>query len=327
MEDEIQIADGVAPEQYLSIPVNKSQLHVEEILQSPKSTQPMNFRFNGDPPQVLAVDTGSVGQRGCSSSGPSKPPGWFLVLQETRMTWVELFQMRSVWGNGNFGGNFIGLGSYGESVFCTENLVVLKGTWVAKNLKCCIFNIYSHQGRQQKRELWGIIRHLIIRCEEKCLIFYDSNAGTRISERRGTVFCPLTASDFNYFIYEVGLVDIPMGEDVLGEWIVRIIAHFCYKKLRLTMSNFFQAFSILHGGPGFDEVLKFLKPHICEWKNSNRAQNVVGRKVAVDRLGIIDQMVVDGEGSAAIMAERRDLLQRVVDFDRLTNRHHAKGES
>ena len=90
---------------------------------------------------------------------------------------------------------------------------------MAKNLHCCLVNVYAPQGRQQKREFWSAIRQLIQRCAENCIVFGDFNAVTNVNERRGTVFCPLIASDFNAFIYEAGLVDIPMGEGVLREWI------------------------------------------------------------------------------------------------------------
>ena len=149
----------------------------------------------------------------------------FLGLQETRMTRVELFKIRSLWGNGNFdfacstargaSGGILSVWDpsifHKQTMFCTEHMVVVEGTWVVKNLKCCIINVYARQDRHKKRELWGLIRLVLSRSVDKCMIFGDFNAVRNDTERHGTQFCPIIASDFNEFIYEAGLVDIPMG--------------------------------------------------------------------------------------------------------------------
>ncbi|KAL4579684.1 hypothetical protein LXL04_015841 [Taraxacum kok-saghyz] len=182
------------------------------------------------------------------------------------------------------------------------------------------------------------------------MLFGDFKAVRNDNERHGTRFCPLIASDFNEFIYEAGLVDIPMGGkrytrvdsycgkmsrldrflvseqlfDVFPELqcivLMRRWSNHCPLLLQELNIDYgptsFKLFSSCMEITGFDDVVKKACIDFIPILGT-RSQNVVNRQEAVDRLVVIDREVDDGEGSEVVMAERRELLEKVADIDRL----------
>ncbi|PWA67904.1 RNA-directed DNA polymerase, eukaryota, Reverse transcriptase zinc-binding domain protein [Artemisia annua] len=63
--------------------------------------------------------------------------------------------------------------------------------------------------------------------------------------------------------------------------------------------------------------LKFVKSKIKLWYAQKRSDQMGQRKVLESRLGEIDQMIDDGQGSDDIMSERRDLLHKAMELDRI----------
>ncbi|KAL4570718.1 hypothetical protein LXL04_026379 [Taraxacum kok-saghyz] len=78
----------------------------------------------------------------------------FLSLQETRMTQVDLFKVRNLWGNQNF--QFASSGARGRSgvwdpmafqggnIVSTDNFLVVKGRWVRSDCECYMVNVYCN---------------------------------------------------------------------------------------------------------------------------------------------------------------------------------------
>nr|KAJ0210828.1 hypothetical protein LSAT_V11C400171530 [Lactuca sativa] len=101
----------------------------------------------------------------------------FLGLQETRMTQLDLFKVRSMWGNCSFHyafstarGRSKGILSIWDpnifkknSIVCSSNVVIVRGFWVPFNMECCMVNVYAPQDIIEKRLLWNYISSFITR--------------------------------------------------------------------------------------------------------------------------------------------------------------------
>ena len=143
----------------------------------------------------------------------------FLGLQETRMTRVDLFQVRGVWGNQNF--DFISSCARGrsggilsvwdptlsqtESFVCTDNFIIVKGRWTNLDLQCFMVNVYSPQSIQVKKRLWDELREFILHHPRSYILFRDFNVVRNAEKRSGSVFCHLSATHFTDFIFMAGL--------------------------------------------------------------------------------------------------------------------------
>ncbi|PWA83892.1 RNA-directed DNA polymerase, eukaryota, Reverse transcriptase zinc-binding domain protein [Artemisia annua] len=118
----------------------------------------------------------------------------FLGIQETKMTKLELFRLKSMWGNFKFDyacsmarGRLGGLISMWDSnvfmksnIWCGDNYVIVKGKWKNSIEDYYLINVYGPQHQPAKANLWNFLR-----------------SGD--------------AAIFNSFIQDVGLLDLPMG--------------------------------------------------------------------------------------------------------------------
>ncbi|XP_023738902.1 uncharacterized protein LOC111886893 [Lactuca sativa] len=97
-----------------------------------------------------------------------------------------------------------------ESIHCHENLVIVEGTWIRTNIKCIMFNVYAPQDARKKRELWQYLISYMSKVNGAFIVFGNFNVVRSFNERCGSLFCASQATDFNQFIYEAYLFDIPM---------------------------------------------------------------------------------------------------------------------
>ena len=96
----------------------------------------------------------------------------FLGLQESKMTRLELFLLKTMWGNFNFDyacsmarGRSIGLISMWdpnifkkENIWCDESFIIVKGHWKNSVGDCYMINIYGPQDTSAKISLWNKIQ-------------------------------------------------------------------------------------------------------------------------------------------------------------------------
>lgn len=130
----------------------------------------------------------------------------FLGLQETRMTKVGLFKIKSMWGTASLillqvvlvGGQFaFSLGPQcvvKRQVFCTHNAIVVEGTWVSLNFSCFMVNVHTPQDLASKCYLWAYLLGSINQNDGMCVLFRDFNVVREPLERFGSFFCPIAAS-------------------------------------------------------------------------------------------------------------------------------------
>ncbi|KAL4569231.1 hypothetical protein LXL04_024866 [Taraxacum kok-saghyz] len=144
--------------------------------------------------------------------------------EETRMTKVELFKIRSMWGNNNFdfacstARLYSGILSVWdntmfvrEAILCTDNAVIVEGRWVRKNIRCTMINVYAPEDNGKKKELWAFLLLTMRRVGGMCILMGDFNVVRTAAERLGSVFCATSAEAFNDFVYSAGVADIPLG--------------------------------------------------------------------------------------------------------------------
>ena len=91
----------------------------------------------------------------------------FLAIQESRVSNVNMFELRSLWGNFSF--DFAVSSSRGMSggllslwdpaafikkrIVCMENVIIVEGEWVYDKLSCFMVNNYAPQQDVKKRHL------------------------------------------------------------------------------------------------------------------------------------------------------------------------------
>nr|GEZ31716.1 hypothetical protein [Tanacetum cinerariifolium] len=132
------------------------------------------------------------------------------------------------------------------------------------DMNCTMINVYAPQDINQKRVLWNHLASIV--------------TGT-------------SAEDFNGFIDDNELIDVPMGGKKFT------------KEERYDYGPYsFKIFNSWIEMEGFHELM--------------RSDQMMQRKMLDSRLGEIDRMIDDGHGSNDIMSERRALLQKLL-ADRL----------
>ncbi|XP_023758756.1 uncharacterized protein LOC111907189 [Lactuca sativa] len=107
-----------------------------------------------------------------------------------------------------------------STVHCTDNVVIVGGVWFPFSFPYYMVNIYAPQGVWEKFDLWQYLKDFKRRNGGNYMFFGDFNVVREGTERMGSVLCPITTSDFNDFIDDMGLIDVPM----IGKRFTRIDA-------------------------------------------------------------------------------------------------------
>ncbi|KAL6508840.1 hypothetical protein OROHE_021399 [Orobanche hederae] len=155
----------------------------------------------------------------CVSNGVS-----FLGLQETKLTKLDLFMIRAIWGTKSF--EFASSSARGRSggllciwdpcmfaksrSYSTDNYVVVEGSWLPLKSPLMFINVYPPQDGDLKIALWSRLFSIIGRWNGPCVVFGDFNVVRDEGERFGSVFNSLDATFFNDFIMEADLIDPPL---------------------------------------------------------------------------------------------------------------------
>ncbi|GKE12159.1 RNA-directed DNA polymerase, eukaryota, reverse transcriptase zinc-binding domain protein, partial [Tanacetum coccineum] len=149
----------------------------------------------------------------------------FLSLQETKMEQVNLFCIKSCWGNFDF--DFIvspWVGNSGDilcvwdpNMFCKEHYTVsdyfiaVMGKWVPNGKNFLIISVYAPQELSEKKMLWQYLNHMIDRRKGDVIVMGDFNEVRSPDERFGSIFNTHGAAAFNNFISLGGLMEVPTG--------------------------------------------------------------------------------------------------------------------
>ncbi|GJR10771.1 RNA-directed DNA polymerase, eukaryota [Tanacetum coccineum] len=149
----------------------------------------------------------------------------FLALQETKMENMELFCVKTCWGNmafdyvhsesvGNSGGI---LCVWDPNAFCKSSVtmsdyfIMVRGVWRQNGKDFLIIVVYAPHDIKEKMMLWDYLTREISRWKGEVVVMGDFNEVRNRSDRFGSVFNVQGANVFNSFISSAGLVLVSLG--------------------------------------------------------------------------------------------------------------------
>ncbi|GJS77475.1 RNA-directed DNA polymerase, eukaryota, reverse transcriptase zinc-binding domain protein [Tanacetum coccineum] len=138
----------------------------------------------------------------------------FLGIQESKMTRLELFRIKSMWGNYAFdyacsmarglSGGLISIWDPNmfskNSIWCDDSFIIIKGNWKNVVGDCFMVNIYGPQDHVSKLALWNRLTDFMHHHNGSYIMFGDMNAVRNAQERFGTTLNSIEADHFNSFI-------------------------------------------------------------------------------------------------------------------------------
>ncbi|XP_071689276.1 uncharacterized protein [Rutidosis leptorrhynchoides] len=148
-----------------------------------------------------------------------------LGLQETKSEQTQDNIIESFWGNPDF--KFVQKDSVGASggiitiwdcnnftfdhTIEGEFFLAICGSWVGYDAKIAFINVYGPHSSSKKLRLWSELSSLVNSLTIPFIIFGDFNEVRKASERMNCEFNQQWATNFNNFINNFGLIDIPLG--------------------------------------------------------------------------------------------------------------------
>ncbi|XP_071727949.1 uncharacterized protein [Rutidosis leptorrhynchoides] len=141
------------------------------------------------------------------------------------MSRLQMFRLKSLWGNVNFdyavslargfSGGIISLwdcNSFWKSdIWCNDNFVIVKGTWLRENVEVFMVNVYAPQVLSDKIVLWNNLTLFMASHLGNYIFMGDWNSVRCREDRCGSDYCPRDSQVFNDFIESNALYDIPLG--------------------------------------------------------------------------------------------------------------------
>ncbi|GKV45963.1 hypothetical protein SLEP1_g52987 [Rubroshorea leprosula] len=148
----------------------------------------------------------------------------FLAIQETKKGGIDRKLCRLLWGSEEF--DWVAKDSAGllggmvcvwnsktlrlVKVWEGENFIGIQGRWVAEDVCVNIINIYSPCQLAGKRSLWGELKDLVLQTRGLWCLVGDFNTVKNVEEKVGSQAVTTEMRDFNNFIMEAELIDIPL---------------------------------------------------------------------------------------------------------------------
>ncbi|GJR45107.1 RNA-directed DNA polymerase, eukaryota [Tanacetum coccineum] len=98
-----------------------------------------------------------------------------------------------------------------RSVKVSEYCLCVEGSWLATDTDLLFVSVYSPHDLSFKRVLWSFMANIINQWNGEVVVMGDFNEVRDASERYGSVFHAANALEFNDFIVNSHLHDIPLG--------------------------------------------------------------------------------------------------------------------
>ncbi|XP_071694999.1 uncharacterized protein [Rutidosis leptorrhynchoides] len=256
------------------------------------------------------------------------------------MTRLELFRLKSMWGNFHFdyalslargySGGIISM--WDPNVFVKEriwsdiNYVFVKGRWIREDLVVYKVNIYAPQSRIDKPNLWNNLSNFMANNIGEYIMFGDWNAVRIANERSGTDFCAIDASNFNDFINANMLHEIPLG-GLCYTWRVK------GRDTWIERPNFDDMVKTEWAGISSSSnthitvKLRNLKGKLKSWIAQSRCNEKAQLKSFTDSINDLDSVIDSGQATEAQIESRNALFQQKDDickFDTLDSLQKAR---
>ncbi|XP_071732730.1 uncharacterized protein [Rutidosis leptorrhynchoides] len=149
----------------------------------------------------------------------------FLGVQESKMERLELFRIKSMWGNYSIdyacslsrgmSGGIVSIWDPSffvkDRVWSDENYVIVKGKWVGSDVDYFMINVYGPHNSNAKASLWDRLYTFMSNNIGEYVLFGDMNEVRSNEERFGSAFNSNEARVFNSFIDNTGLIDVQLN--------------------------------------------------------------------------------------------------------------------
>ncbi|GKA16393.1 RNA-directed DNA polymerase, eukaryota [Tanacetum coccineum] len=146
-------------------------------------------------------------------------------IQETKMCRMDLVTIKTVWGNYRFDFACSLARGLSGGILCVvdpttfvksrivshDHFVAVEGNWCNGNVRVMIITVYAPQDANEKRVLWFRLHSLVSNFQGESILMGDFNVVCAQDERLGSIFNMSLANDFNEFILDTKLIDLPLG--------------------------------------------------------------------------------------------------------------------
>ncbi|XP_071740879.1 uncharacterized protein [Rutidosis leptorrhynchoides] len=177
---------------------------------------------------TISLNIRGIGQTGkiswlkriCNKEKPT-----ILGLQETKCEQTHDNTNESFWGNSDF--KFVQKDSVGASggiltiwdsnIFSVnyaiegEFFLAICGSWAGYDSEIVFINVYGPHSNSKKQRLWNELLSLINSLHIPHIVFGDFNEVRNKTERMNSEYNQHWANNFNNFINNSGLIDLPLG--------------------------------------------------------------------------------------------------------------------
>lgn len=96
-----------------------------------------------------------------------------------------------------------------------DRFIAIKGRWKGIDGDICLVNVYGPHSREEKSLLWDKLRVLMGNGEDAWCLFGDFNEVRGREDRKNTQINEINVGEFNDFVNEMQLVEIPLGGESL----------------------------------------------------------------------------------------------------------------
>ncbi|XP_016199871.1 uncharacterized protein LOC107640882 [Arachis ipaensis] len=149
-----------------------------------------------------------------------------LGLVETKRQLVTRFDVSKIWGSGSAGWEYVESdGASGgllliwddaffkiQNCYKGERWFCVEGVLAEKSVNCAFFLVYGAHTRDEKCFVWEELSYMAGLCPGACCFMGDFNEIGQVEERRGLESLPPSAQDYNDWVHDMGLVDLPISD-------------------------------------------------------------------------------------------------------------------
>nr|GEY45893.1 RNA-directed DNA polymerase, eukaryota [Tanacetum cinerariifolium] len=98
-----------------------------------------------------------------------------------------------------------------NSYTISDFFVIIRGLWLKSGVNLLIVVVYGPHDSRDKRIMWDYLGHTISQWDGEVIVMGDFNEVRYKTDRFGLVFNVHGANDFNTFIANAGLEEVPLG--------------------------------------------------------------------------------------------------------------------
>ncbi|GJX75637.1 RNA-directed DNA polymerase, eukaryota [Tanacetum coccineum] len=93
----------------------------------------------------------------------------------------------------------------------SDYFAIVRGVWISTNVDVLFVVVYAPNERKEKRAVWEYLHSVVHNWDGEVIMMGDFNEVRYPSDRFGSVFHAQDAEVFNSFIFNSGLVEVPLG--------------------------------------------------------------------------------------------------------------------